>query len=393
MIDALRVRSVDVAIFLRQGDTLVPMRAQPYEAEDVLQALIADHPGILAGDDAAETGEWLLVKREAPVGAWSLDHLFLDRAGVPTLVEVKRSSDTRLRREVVAQMLDYAANAATNWTLDSVRSWFEAECERAGFDPGEKLAETFEVSDADAYWEIVKTNLAAERIRLVFVADEIPAELRSIIEFLNRQMSETEVFAIEVKQYVDAAGERQTIVPRVIGRTEAAKAAKSGARRPSRQWDKLSLLEEIEREASKEAAEVAGSLIEWAAGRGDVDIYYGGGDEFGSAKCRLTQDGTVMLRPFRIYSDGSAMIAFTEMRGQPPFDDPEMRAKLRRRLNETAPDGNLLAEHVEWEPSFSLHALSDEEARRRFVAAIEWAFQEASRAQRESESVSTTAGE
>src|SRR4051794_12230288 len=37
---------------------------------------------------------------------WSLDHLFVDQEGVPTLVEVKRSSDTRARREVVAQMLD-----------------------------------------------------------------------------------------------------------------------------------------------------------------------------------------------------------------------------------------------------------------------------------------------
>jgi hypothetical protein len=34
-----------------------------------------------------------------------------DAAGVPTLVEVKRSSDTRARREVVAQLLEYAANA------------------------------------------------------------------------------------------------------------------------------------------------------------------------------------------------------------------------------------------------------------------------------------------
>jgi len=43
-------------------------------------------------------------------------------------------------------------------------------------------------------------------------------------------MTETEVFAIEVKQYIDADGSRQTIVPRVIGQTEAARAAK-GARR------------------------------------------------------------------------------------------------------------------------------------------------------------------
>jgi hypothetical protein len=62
----------------------------------------------------------------------------------------------------------------------------------------------------------VKTNLAAERIRLVFVADEISPELRSILEFLNRQMSETEVFGIEVKQYVDDEGERQTMEARGI---------------------------------------------------------------------------------------------------------------------------------------------------------------------------------
>src|SRR5436309_131671 len=104
------------AIFLRQGDAFVPMREERYEAEHVLQALIAEHPEILADDEEGDRSGWVLVKREAGVadqidGAdrFSLDHLFLDRAGVPTLLEVKRSSDTRARREVVAQMLDYAA--------------------------------------------------------------------------------------------------------------------------------------------------------------------------------------------------------------------------------------------------------------------------------------------
>ena len=46
---------------------------------------------------------------------------------MPTLVEVKRSSDGRIRREVVGQMLDYAASV-TNWQADTLRGWFEAEC-------------------------------------------------------------------------------------------------------------------------------------------------------------------------------------------------------------------------------------------------------------------------
>ena len=46
----------------------------------------------------------------------SLDHLFLDQDAVPTLVEVKRSENTQIRREVVGQMLDYAANGVMFWS-------------------------------------------------------------------------------------------------------------------------------------------------------------------------------------------------------------------------------------------------------------------------------------
>lgn len=123
-------------------------------------------------------------------------------------------------------MLDYAANATAFWKVELLRAWFDAECERRGSDSAPALEAAFGVTDPSTYWARVQTNLAADRIRLVFVADEIAPELRSIVEFLNRQMSETEVLAIEVKQYVDADGERQTIVPRVVGRTEAARAAK-----------------------------------------------------------------------------------------------------------------------------------------------------------------------
>ena len=70
---------------------------------------------------------WLLVKREAGlpseiegINRWSVDHLFLDQEGIPTLVEVKRSSDSRIRREVVGQMLDYAANAVVYWPIEQI---------------------------------------------------------------------------------------------------------------------------------------------------------------------------------------------------------------------------------------------------------------------------------
>lgn len=186
-------------IFLLQGGgSLVKMKEAPYDSEDLLQELLARYPDLLAGDqiDGDEPRRWLLVSREMAVpgeedgaGRWSLDHLFLDQDAIPTLVEVKRSSDTRIRREVVGQMLDYAANAVMYWPVESIRSRFEKTCELQRMEPTSTLTAFLrESGDCEGFWQQVKTNLQAGRIRLVFVADEIPTELRRVVEFLDGQM-------------------------------------------------------------------------------------------------------------------------------------------------------------------------------------------------------------
>lgn len=125
-------------IFLIQDDgELVEMTEQPYNLEIELQELVTKYPNILAGDqiDSTIPRRWLLIKPEMEVpfeedayGRWFVDHLFLDQDGIPTLVEVKRSCDTRIRREVVGQMLDYAANAVVYFSVDTIRAKFEINC-------------------------------------------------------------------------------------------------------------------------------------------------------------------------------------------------------------------------------------------------------------------------
>ncbi len=99
----------------------------PYESEEILQRLLVLKPDLLPPDqiNPENPRRWLFVKREIGVPGevdesdrWSLDHLFLDQDGIPTFVECKRASDTRNRREVVAQMLDYAANGVVYWSVD-----------------------------------------------------------------------------------------------------------------------------------------------------------------------------------------------------------------------------------------------------------------------------------
>ncbi|MGH2903952.1 MAG: hypothetical protein ACRDK7_10265 [Solirubrobacteraceae bacterium] len=227
----------DGIYLLREDDELVEMLERPYDSEAVLQQLLAKHPSLLAGDqlEGAAPRRWLLVAREASLpanadggGRWSVDHLFLDQDAVPTLVEVKRSSDTRIRREVVGQMLDYAANAVVYWPVERLRATFEASCEVNGLDPEDTVLAIVEDGEtADGFWEHVDTNLRAGKVRLVFVADELPPELQRVIEFLNVQMSPAEVIGIEVRQYVGQG--LKTLVPRVLGQTAKAQQRKGRA--------------------------------------------------------------------------------------------------------------------------------------------------------------------
>lgn len=229
---------MESGVFLLHSDnSLIRMNPQAYDVELLLQQLLSDHPQLLAGDqiDPESPRRFLLIQPEIGVPGgenegdrWFLDHLFIDQDAIPTFVEVKRASDTRIRREVVAQMLDYAANATEYWPIDSIRARFGAHCERRGLDAGETLSSFLNVDeDVETFWSIVKANLSEGRVRLVFVADEIPLSLRRIVEFLNRQMSPAEVLAIEIRQYAPANDSpMRTLVPRVIGQTEHARQRK-----------------------------------------------------------------------------------------------------------------------------------------------------------------------
>lgn len=228
----------DSKIFFLGQDagSLTTLTEAPYDTEEVLQLLLANFPDLLPGEqiDPENPCRWLLVSREMGVpgeedGAdrWAVDHLFLDQAAIPTLIEVKRSGDTRIRREVVGQMLDYAANAVAYWPVEAVRARFEEGCRNRGTDPAKEV-ETLVGPQArgDDFWQRVKTNLQAGRVRMVFVADVIPSELRRIVEFLNGQMDPAEVLAVEIKQFVGQG--LKTLVPRVIGQTAEAERKKSG---------------------------------------------------------------------------------------------------------------------------------------------------------------------
>ncbi len=372
-------------IFLIQKDgQLVGMREHAYDSEALLHGLLARYPHLLVGDqiDPAQPRRWLLISSETGLpseeggsGRWAIDHLFLDQDAIPTIVEVKRSSDTRIRREVVGQMLDYAANAVVYWPIETLQDEFRQQCQRRNADPDIELAGFLGPGqDPDAFWQQAKTNLQAGKVRLLFVADEIPPELRRIVEFLNRQMDPAEVLAIEIKQYVGS--EIKTLVPTVVGQTAEEQQRKSGPR-TSRQWDEASFFEVLRQSRPAVEVEVARRILEWARTR-NLRVWWGKGLQIGSFVPVLDLPG-VSHQLFSLYTNNAAEIQFQYYLTKAPFSDENKRRDLLRRLN-AIPGVKIPEDAIARRPSIPLTTLARSQATEEFLGVFDWFIQEVQKA-------------
>jgi hypothetical protein len=315
------------------NNCLTELSQTEYDSEDLFQRLLADHPSVLASASGS-SGRLLLVRREAPVpaaadgaGYWSLDHLFLDGDGVPILVEVKRATDTRARREVIAQMLDYAANGVAYWSSEHIAAAFSATVAKAGGDPDERLRQFLREQEPEPFWRQVESNLRSGRIRMVFVADRIHQELRRIVEFLNEQMRPAEILAIEVAQFM--AGSTRLLAPKLIGATERASAAKAvtPVKPPIDEEGWLSTIRELRGE---HAARNAGELLSWFKTQGFTTGVTDSQDAMFA--CFARSDGKTTWPFFIRRSSGKIEIALQYLKNDPAFASEESRLNILYKL-------------------------------------------------------------
>lgn len=360
---------------IRDDGKLVQFTASPYDTEDDLQTYVEQYHDLLAGDliDAETPRRWVLVGREARlagdqsgVGRWSIDHVFLDQDAIPTIVEVKRSSDTRIRREVIGQMMEYAAHAVVYWPPEKMRAEFEATCERDGEDPGDRLARLLEASDeasaeaeSETFWERAKENLEQGHLRLLFVADHFPAETKRIIEFLNEKMTDVEVLAVEIRQYTGDGW--PILVPRIYGQSEMARQRKS---RPkvSRRWDEAVYFETLEAEHPDLVAPTR-KVYDWALARG-LTPTWGTGVAVGSMSPRVGSSRVVTF-----YTDGNLEHAFVYVKA--PFDDPERRRELVARFA-VIPGFEFPIGAETTRPNVAQALLLDDAALEQFLSVLDW---------------------
>lgn len=199
---------------------------KPFNTEDDLQVLLADHVELLDGVDAQQDAhrETLLVKREHGIAdsedaghRWALDLLLVDHTGLLTLVEVKRAGSSELRRRVVGQMVEYVTHASKTWSSGSIRSSLEQDARRRNVDPDAALQALIASRPGTIaeFWSSVDRNLEQGNFRLLFVSDGIPSELEDEILFLNDHMPRIVVEGLEIKRYRGAT--QEVFIPRSFG--------------------------------------------------------------------------------------------------------------------------------------------------------------------------------
>jgi hypothetical protein len=274
-------------------------------------------------------------------------------------------------------MLDYAANGVVYWPLEQLREVYALQCERDNKDPDVVVAEVAgDEIDVEQFWQRAGENLRAGKVRMVFVSDEIPRELRRVVEFLNGQMNPADVIAIEVKQYVADDG-TTTLVPRVIGQSAEVEARKGRrATGESRKWNEETLFAALLEKRGSDEVRAARDLYDWTLARGWRPTF-GSGKVEGSWVPVVEGLGREHY-PIALYTYGAIEIQFQHLRARPPFDNDDTRLDLLGRVNRI-PGVSIEPDKITKRPRVSLALLAhDERALEEFKRVLEWVEQRAS---------------
>jgi hypothetical protein len=320
---------------------LIPLEAEGHVSEKDFQKVLADNPAVLAGAlDEGEDGTWLLVDRELPIkaeesdtGTWKVDHLFLASDGRPVLVEVKRSSDPRARREVVAQMLDYAASFDADWTAEKLRLRRQRRLTESTAAAFKSEMETFlsvaGLDDEDQLWSSVQAQIDAGHIRLLFVADQLSPTLVRVIEFLNRQLRSAEVLGVEVVRHAGSGHEVVVYQPVVRGRSSSEAQRKAPAlRRTREEFDQVLLAHHDQR-----VLDQVNDLVKRAERLGGFESLGTSADDPALYINFRTNGGPPVYWPFLLRPKPNKLVVrIQKLRTHPAFADEGVRDDLLARV-------------------------------------------------------------
>lgn len=194
--------------------------------EGWLQDLLARHPELLPIEDIEPAFAPLIsIGREIGTAVGSIDNLFINPDGYVTLVETKLWRNPEARRQVVAQIVDYAKELR-QWDYELLDAQVRvAAGQDSATDAGllELVTSTGLVGDFSeaAFIDRVTRNLRRGRILLVIAGDGIRESVEGMADFLQQtpQLHFT-LALVELLTYeLGSADGSLLVVPQVVART------------------------------------------------------------------------------------------------------------------------------------------------------------------------------
>ena len=206
-----------------------------YDNEDHLQRIVAAAPERVPG-----VPDGALTVREFSTSAGPADVCIVGPDGSITVVECKLASNSERRRMVIGQVIDYASAI---W-LDGETAFREQWARQGG-------ADLDELSEGE-----LSQNISDGRIALCLAVDRIDADLRRLIEYLNK-ITRDEISVTALQLAYARHGDVEILIPSTYGAEIAA--AKARSSKKSTAWTTETFLDAL---ASRTDRDLAVRLFE-----------------------------------------------------------------------------------------------------------------------------------
>ncbi|KQY11199.1 hypothetical protein [Rhizobium sp. Root482] len=219
---------------LASAPTALPFRRQAMTAmpggydEKWLQELLFAHPALIPLDrieiGAGGAGEVVPLCRELTLsregGVVYLDLLCVTRAGRLMLIECKLWRNPQARREVVAQILEYAS-LLKGWSYGDLTARLKQQRKWQGANPiFDHAAKTWADLDEARFVDAVSHSLASGDFHLVIAGDGIRSDVEALANHINSgHMGPARLSLVEIQLWRSQSGETM-VVPFVPTRTE-----------------------------------------------------------------------------------------------------------------------------------------------------------------------------
>jgi hypothetical protein len=348
---------IDSTIQGSKWEALAPMEYS-YEAE--LQGLLNTGSAELIPADPYLDEAHVVFAREVSTDSGPIDLIGIGSSGSITIMECKLAKNHQIKREVVGQVLDYAASL---WETDLLLL-AEAFRARAGNDPFDAIRQQFG-EDADSFDEGACRSEVARRLRegdfrLLVAVDRIDPELRRIIQYVNSRGGPgpgLRLVAVEFPRYQH--GTVQVLVPESYG-DEIAQHTMPPSRE-GRRW----VVEDyfVALAPDSPLAPIVRRLLGWASGQ-RLTVRMGHG-QTPAPSWRLDAMGADYPL-FAVDIGGRLWLSLGTLRGRPVTSDEPVMRTLIEELNTIS---GIKVAHDALGPAVPLLPLAREEAFAAFTAA------------------------